>query len=146
MIKLAAWGVAAALLAVVAHAGPVYKCEVAPGKFDYRDTPCPAGSGKPVETNFNSIDTAPNPEVTKKARDLDQKIDARLRAEAIVREQNAIAAAAQRRECLQYSDSAIRQQPWLYSQSAVARASAYAEIGIARRRWQEAGCGTWGGP
>jgi Skp family chaperone for outer membrane proteins len=129
---------AIALAPGAALAGAVYKCPGPDGKVEYRDVPC--AEGKKLETEFNSIDGRIDPELERQVREFNARVDARARQR---REANAAIAAdndAFRRECQSYLDDAARQRPWLDSHSETARKSAHVEIGIARRKYADAGC------
>lgn len=135
--RLAAFAIAALPGLALAD---IYKCPNADGKVEYQDTPCTKIAGQKIDTKFNTVDTAPNPEVAKKVQEFDAQVNKRLQRDAIVRDQKAAAADAKYRECRDYDDQAARQAAWLKSQSAAVRASARAEIAIAERKWADAGC------
>lgn len=130
--------VAVALASSTAFAGTVYKCPGADRKIEYRDVPCT--QGKKLDTDFNSIDTAPNPEVERKAREFDARIEKRAKERRATRAAIAADNEAFYRECQGYLDDAARQRPWLDSYSETARHSARVEIGIAHRKYDAAGC------
>jgi len=124
----------AALLFALNASAAVYKCPSDDGKVEYRDHPCEQGTK--LITEFNSIDTAPNPEVEKAVREFNARVE---RRENEQRQRDA-SWNAFRQQCQDYLDQASRQQPWLDSKSRVARGSAATEIAIQWRKYKDAGC------
>ena len=130
------------MIAVACPANAANKCTDPSGKVTYQDRPCAAAAaaGAKIDIRPNSVDGTPNPEVVKRLADYEKKIDDRQRSEDAQRAALAKRTAAHKRQCQSYIDDAERQYAWLQSISVAARASAAAEINIARRKYSDAQC------
>jgi len=127
------------LAAVAAPAFAVNKCTDANGRTVYQDRPC-QGAGKTIDIHPNSVDGTPNEKIVRELREYDKKIAARLKADEAQLAARSARWQAYRARCQGYVDEAERQAAWLTSISEAARASAAAEIDIARRKYRDEQC------
>ena len=131
---------ATALLAISLPVMAVNRCVDANGRTVYQDRPCEGSQGRPVDVRPNSVDGKLDPDVAKALAQAEAKIKARIAKEDTERVARGARINAHLRECDGYTDEIERQAAWMHSISDAVRASARANIDVARRKYVAAGC------